>query len=99
MREIWFAVLVGLTLAGASPAVAQAPKPGDDASAQNLLAPSGGDRVLGQPDAPITIIEYASLSCPHCAHFATDVLPKLKEKWIEPGKAKLVLRAFPLDEA
>src|SRR5258707_15596467 len=56
------------------------------------------DRVLGKPDAPITIIEYASLSCPHCARFATDVLPKLKEKWIDAGKAKLVLRAFPLDE-
>ena len=94
MREIWFAVLVGLTLAGASPALAQAPPP-VDASA---LAVTGEDRVLGKPDAPIAIIEYASLSCPHCAHFATEVLPKLREKWIDPGKVKLVLRAFPLDE-
>ena len=98
MREIWFAGLVALTLAGAFPAVAQAPKPADDATAQNLLAPSPQDHVLGKPDAPITIIEYASLTCPHCAHFEGDVLPKLKEKWIDPGKAKLVLRAFPLDE-
>ena len=98
MREIWFVGLVALTLAGAFPAVAQAPKPPDEANVRNLLAPSGQDRMLGQPEAPITIIEYASLSCPHCAHFATDVLPKLKEKWIDPGKAKLVLRAFPLDE-
>ncbi len=98
MREIWFAGLVALTLAGAFPAAAQVPKPADDANAQSLLAPSGQDRLLGQLDAPITIIEYASLSCPHCAHFATDVLPKLKEKWIDTGKAKLVLRAFPLDE-
>ena len=98
MREIWFSVLVALTLAGASPAVAQAPEPGDNAGAQNLMVPTGEDRVLGKPDAPITIIEYASLSCPHCAHFAADVLPKLKEKWIDTGKAKLVLRAFPLDE-
>jgi protein-disulfide isomerase len=92
MREIWFAVLVGLTLAGASPALAQAPV---DTS---TLAVTGQDRVLGKPDAPITIIEYASLSCPHCAHFATEVLPKLREKWIDPGKVKLVLRAYPLDE-
>jgi protein-disulfide isomerase len=98
MREIWFAGLVALTLAGAFPAAAQAPKPADEASAPSLLAPSAQDRVLGKSDAPVTIIEYASLSCPHCAHFATDVLPKLKEKWIDSGKAKLVLRAFPLDE-
>ena len=50
------------------------------------------------PDAPITIVEYASLTCPHCAHFANDVLPELKKKWIDTGKAKLVLRDFPLDE-
>jgi protein-disulfide isomerase len=98
MREIWFAGLVALTLAGAFPAVAQTPTPADNATVQSLLAPSGQDRMLGQPDAPVTIIEYASLSCPHCAHFATEVLPKLKEKWIDTGKAKLVLRAFPLDE-
>jgi len=98
MREMWFAMLIALTLAGASSAVAQAPTAGGDAGAQNLLALTGEERVLGKPDAPITIIEYASLSCPHCAHFAADVLPKLKEKWIDPGKAKLVLRAFPLDE-
>jgi len=98
MREIWFGGLVALTLAGAFPAAAQAPKPADDANPQSLLAASGQDRVLGKPDAPITIVEYASLSCPHCANFATKVLPKLREKWIDPGKAKLILRAFPLDE-
>ena len=98
MREIWFATLVALTFAGVHPAAAQAPKLGDAASAASLLAPTTQDRVLGKPDAPITIIEYASLSCPHCAHFATEVLPKLSEKWIDTGKAKLILRAYPLDE-
>ncbi len=96
--EIWFAILVALTFAGAPPAAAQAPQPGDAASAASLLTPSAQDRVLGKPDAPITIIEYASLSCPHCAHFATEVLPKLREKWIDTGKAKLILRPYPLDE-
>ena len=95
MREIWFAVLVALTLAGVHPAAAQAPNSVVDASA---LVVTGQDRVLGKSDAPITIVEYASLSCPHCAHFATEVLPKLKEKWIDTGKARLVLRDFPLDE-
>jgi protein-disulfide isomerase len=95
MREIWFAVVIALTLAGAFPAAAQAPKPVVDASA---LAVTEQDRVLGKSDAPITIVEYASLSCPHCAHFATEVLPKLREKWIDTGKARLVLRDFPHNE-
>jgi len=54
--------------------------------------------VLGNPDAPITIVEYASLTCPHCAHFANDVFPELKKKWIDAGKVKLVFRDYPLDE-
>src|SRR3954453_3565238 len=97
MREIWFALVALVSLAGVDPAAAQAPsKPA--ANAASLLAPSAQDRVLGKADAPITIVEYASLSCPHCAHFANAVLPKLKENWIDTGKAKLVLRDFPLDE-
>jgi protein-disulfide isomerase len=94
MREIWFAVLIALTLAGAFPAAAQAPNPVD----AGALVLTEQDRVLGKSDAPITIVEYASLSCPHCAHFATEILPKLKEKWIDTGKARLILRDFPLDE-
>src|SRR5438067_6939922 len=97
MQEIWFSLLIGLALAGVSPAHAQnPPKPTGDTA--KLLALTPDDRILGKPDAPVTIIEYASLTCPHCAHFTTDVLPQLKEKWIDAGKAKLVLRDFPLDE-
>jgi protein-disulfide isomerase len=97
MREILLAPLIVLLLAGANLAAAQPPKP--DGTAAAGMAISEQDRVLGKPDAPITIIEYASLTCPHCAHFAGAVLPKLKEKWIDSGKAKLILRDFPLDEA
>jgi protein-disulfide isomerase len=68
------------------------------ADAQTVLQISKDDRVLGSPDAPITIVEYASLTCPHCAHFANEVLPEIKKQWIDTGKAKLVLRDFPLDE-
>ena len=68
------------------------------ADAQTVLQITQDDRVLGDPAAPITIIEYASLTCPHCARFANDVLPELKREWIDTGKAKLVLRDFPLDE-
>ena len=100
MREIWIAIVFALALAGGHPAAAQAPKSdtASGANAASLLAPTAQDRVLGKADAPITIVEYASLSCPHCAHFANAVLPKLKENWIDTGKAKLILRDFPLDE-
>lgn len=53
------------------------------------------DRVLGNADAPITIIEYASLTCPHCATFHRETLPQVKSEWIETGKAKLIYRDFP----
>lgn len=55
------------------------------------------DRILGDADAPITIIEYSSLTCPHCAQFHKDTLPDVKEKWVETGKARIVYRHFPLD--
>lgn len=55
------------------------------------------DIVLGDPDAPITVIEYASMTCPHCASFHTDTLPQLKEQYIDTGKVKFILREFPLD--
>jgi protein-disulfide isomerase len=56
------------------------------------------EEALGDPNAPVTIIEYASLTCPHCAHFQKDVLPKLKERYIATGKVRLVYRDFPLDQ-
>jgi protein-disulfide isomerase len=56
------------------------------------------DRILGDPKAPIEIIEYASLTCPHCRHFEVDVLPELKKNYIDTGKAKLIFRDFPFDQ-
>jgi len=56
------------------------------------------ERVIGDPAAPITIIEYASLTCPHCATFHAESLPQLKKDWIETGKAKLIYRDYPLDK-
>lgn len=55
------------------------------------------DHILGDPKAKVTIIEYASLTCPHCAHFAVDILPELKKKYIDTGKVRLIYRNFPLD--
>jgi protein-disulfide isomerase len=56
-----------------------------------------GDQVLGDANAPVTIIEYASMTCPHCAHFALTTFPQLKEKYIDTGKVKYILREFPFD--
>jgi protein-disulfide isomerase len=94
MREIWFCLLIVLSLGTLSPTPALAAA--GDAAKELAVQPS--DRILGKAEAPITIIEYASLTCPHCAHFDVTVLPKLKEKWIDTGKAKLILRDYPLDE-
>ena len=54
---------------------------------------------LGNPKAKIEVIEYASVACPHCAHFNDEVFPAFKAKWIDTGKVKLIYRDFPLDEA
>lgn len=56
-----------------------------------------GEIFLGKADAPVTIIEYASLTCSHCADFHLNVLPGLKEKYIDTGKVKFIMREFPLD--
>jgi protein-disulfide isomerase len=79
------------------------PAPAPQAVAQaadktTLLQIQPTDHVLGDPNAPITLIEYASLTCPHCAHFSVAVLPELKKKWIDTGKVKLIYRDFPLDQ-
>jgi protein-disulfide isomerase len=57
-----------------------------------------GEIILGDVAAPVTIIEYASLSCPHCANFHKLFLPDLKSQYLDTGKAKLVLRDFPLNK-
>ncbi len=99
MNNTWFALLGVLSIILVSPVPARAAAPHPLlAEAQTVLALNKDDRILGNPDAPITIVEYASLTCPHCAHFTNDVLPELKKKWIDTGKAKLVMRDYPLDE-
>jgi protein-disulfide isomerase len=99
MREIWLALLLVPWLLFESPGSAEGASPHPLlADAQSALQITKDDRILGNPDAPITIVEYASMTCPHCAHFQDSVLPEIRKKWIDTGKAKLVLRDFPLDE-
>lgn len=68
-------------------------------AAQELKTGALADMTLGDPDAPVTVIEYASVTCPHCAHFYEDVFPALKEKYIDTGKVKFVFREFPTSPA
>src|SRR6185295_16333937 len=56
------------------------------------------DLVEGKADAPVTIIEYASMTCPHCANFHKTTYPALKSKYIETGKVRFIFREFPLDD-
>jgi protein-disulfide isomerase len=53
------------------------------------------DQTVGSATAPVTIVEYASVTCPHCAVFHNETYPKLKEKYIDTGKVRLIFREFP----
>jgi protein-disulfide isomerase len=90
--------------AAADPAAtAQTPAtttPPPDATLMAELAKPGpeGDIVLGSDKAPVTIIEYASMTCPHCAHFSETTFPELKKRYIDTGKVRFIFREFPFDK-
>lgn len=55
------------------------------------------EMAIGKEDAPVTIIEYASMTCPHCASFHEKTWPELKKQYIDTGKVRFIYREFPLD--
>ncbi len=79
--------LIALLIAGTALAV-------DVAHAADIAVP---ERILGDPKAPITVEEFVSLTCPHCAEFYINVLPQLQKAYVDNGKVKFILRDFPLD--
>jgi protein-disulfide isomerase len=88
------AVLAAGVLLGSVPvALAQGP------SVEELMRPGPlPDLALGKADAPVTIVEYASMTCPHCANFHKTTYPALKTKYIDTGKVRFIFREFPLDD-
>jgi len=82
------AVMIGLLASG-----------GADAASWTPPESLPSDVVIGSRDAPVTVFEYASITCPHCARFHSEMLPAFKKGWIDTGKAKIVYRHFPLDKS
>jgi protein-disulfide isomerase len=92
---------VALALAGCGGGAAGPTPPIDKATyvppqAELMAAGPLGERVLGKPDAPITVIEYVSLTCPHCANFHKSVFPQVKKAYIDTGKVRFIVREFPI---
>ena len=81
----------------ASTAEAATNAPADSKLDTEVLKVHPTDIALGDHNALVTIVEYSSLSCPHCAHFHETVLPDLDKEFITPGKVRLVIRHFPLN--
>jgi protein-disulfide isomerase len=84
--------VIGYLLYAAPSADSALPESGERAN----VTLTKDDRTLGNPKAPILMVEYAALTCPHCAHFNETVFPKLKAKYIDTGKVYYVFRVFPL---
>jgi protein-disulfide isomerase len=71
--------------------------PGDVPMAELMIPGPLGDQMIGDPKAPVTIVEYASMTCPHCANFHETTYPEMKRKYVDTGKVRFVFREFPLD--
>ncbi|MNU51942.1 Disulfide bond formation protein D precursor [compost metagenome] len=98
MKILWRALPVVTALLAVAPAAFAADTPSTTATASTAAAVPAvtpADRVLGRADAPVTVIEYASFTCSHCAAWTNDVLPTFKARYIDTGKVKLVFRDLP----
>ncbi len=88
--------LIGAAATGAAGALA--PSSFAQPTQDELLAPGAlPEKVFGADDAPVTVIEYASLTCPHCRTFHVEIWPAFKEKYVDTGQVRFIMREFPLD--
>ena len=97
-RRRFCATALGFVAAG-SELVGWLPRAFAQAPSNEELMQAGplGEQALGSAEAQVTLIEYASMTCSHCANFAVKVYPTLKSKYIDTGKVRYILREFPLD--
>ncbi|MFQ8430068.1 DsbA family protein [Amaricoccus sp. W119] len=93
------ALITGLAAGLAVPGLSLAQTTEADSASEGSAGASSGapartvqEMTMGDPDAPITMIEYAMFTCPHCADFVTDVFPRIKENYIDTGKVRLIFR-------
>ena len=94
-RQFLGSTAAAFTLLAANRVVAQTTA---TSAATDLLQPGPlPERILGRDDAPVTVIEYASMTCGHCANFHLNVLPAFKAEFIDTGKVRFILREFPFD--
>ena len=94
-----FLIAAAIALAGFGPAPIAPSAPGkiDPPTREDLLrAGPLSERTLGNPNAPIVVIEYASLTCPHCRDFHANVFPQVKRQYIDTGKVHYIVREFPI---
>jgi protein-disulfide isomerase len=98
-RSLLLATAGGAVALFGLPAVAQkkGPTPAEVNVSDLMQAGPLPDLAMGKEDAPVTIVEYASMTCGHCANFHNTVFPKLKEKYVDTGKVRFIMREFPLD--
>ncbi|KGF66824.1 DSBA oxidoreductase [Hoeflea sp. BAL378] len=89
---------VSQEVTGSTAAAVEAPKADGDVDMAKVLEPGPlKEMTLGAEDAPVTIVEYMSMTCPHCADFHESNFQPLKEKYIDTGKVRFILREFPFD--
>ncbi|MEO1013735.1 MAG: DsbA family protein [Pseudomonadota bacterium] len=93
--SVSLAGLASLALASCGGDSNAASSPSGSSATETATEASETDMVLGDPDAPVTLVEFASVTCPACAAFHSQVLPEIKEKYVDTGKVKLVFREFP----
>jgi protein-disulfide isomerase len=93
-----FTAVAGFAIAAADPSFAQRKDGPAEVPVAELMAPTDlPDISLGSADAKVTVVEYGSMTCGHCAHFTNEVFPDFKKKYIDTGKVRYVFREFPLD--
>ncbi|WP_313102446.1 DsbA family protein [Brevundimonas sp.] len=99
MKTLWrtLPLAAALTLTALPALAAEASPTAATATTTVAAVPAvtAADRVLGRADAPVTVIEYASFTCSHCADWTNEVLPTFKTRYIDTGKVRLVFRDMP----